>query len=78
MEGDRCEYCEGIILERVLEREVFKHRAGFVVLENARVGVCDRCGHRYYGAHLLHQVHALATGEMAAERRISVPVARAR
>lgn len=77
MEGDRCEYCDGTIRERVLEREVFKHRAGFVILENARVGVCDRCGHRYYGAALLRQVHALATGEVPPERQISVPVARA-
>ena len=77
MEGDRCEYCDGTIRERVLEREAFKHHAGFVILEHARVGVCDRCGHRYYGAALLRQVRALATGEVRAEREISVPVAQA-
>lgn len=77
MEGDGCEYCDAVNRERVLEREVFKHRGGFVILENSRIGVCDRCGHRYYSAALLRQVRALATGEVPAEREITVPVARA-
>ena len=55
MYGYKCEYCDGLVGERVVEREVLKHKDGFVVLENVPVGVCNKCGHRYYHASLLHE-----------------------
>ena len=41
MYGYKCEYCDGIVRQRVVEHEAFKHRAGFVILENVPIGVCD-------------------------------------
>jgi len=76
--GYRCEYCEGTVRPKRVEREAFKHKGGFVILENVVIGACDKCGNRYYSADTLKRVHAIATGRMPAERTEQVPVARAR
>jgi YgiT-type zinc finger domain-containing protein len=75
MYGYKCEYCEGIVRERIVERESFKHRDGFVILENVPVGVCDKCGYRYYHSTLLHRVDEIATKKKAPARMEMVPVA---
>ncbi len=75
--GYGCEYCDGTVRDRRVEREAFKHSTGFVILENVVIGVCDRCGNRYYSADTLKQVHSLATGKSPAEHTEPVPVARA-
>jgi YgiT-type zinc finger domain-containing protein len=58
-----------------LEREAFKHKSGFIILENVTVGVCDECGNRYYSAKVLHAVHEIASGARRPKRMESVPVA---
>lgn len=73
--GYRCEYCEGTVREKRVEREAFKHKAGFVILEDVVIGVCDKCGNRYYSADTLKRVDGIASGEITAERTETVPVA---
>jgi YgiT-type zinc finger domain-containing protein len=73
--GYRCEYCEGVVRERRVEREAFKHKTGFVILEGVVIGVCDKCGNRYYSAETLKRVEAIATGKILPERTEQVPVA---
>jgi YgiT-type zinc finger domain-containing protein len=75
MYGYRCEYCDGTVEERVIDREAFKHHDGFVILENVPVGVCNKCGYRYYHASLLHRVEEIAAKERPPERMELVPVA---
>ena len=75
--GYRCEYCGGIVRPKQVEREAFKHKNGFVILEDIVVGVCDRCGSRYYAATTLRRVHDIASGRATFERTEQVPVARA-
>lgn len=75
MYGYRCEYCEGNVQPRQVEREAFKHKNGFVILEKIIVGVCDVCGNRYYSADILHTVHEIATGKQKPERTEQSPVA---
>lgn len=75
MYGYRCEYCEGTVKPGKVEREAFKHKNGFVILENITIGVCDSCGNRYYHADILHTVHEIATGKRLAERTEPIPVA---
>lgn len=70
-----CPYCDGIVKPRMIEREVFKHKNGFVILENIVIGVCEACGNRYYTADILHTVHDIATGKRAPVRTEAVPVA---
>ena len=74
MYGYRCEYCQGTVQPRTVKHEAFKHRDGFVILENVTIGVCDNCGNRYYSADILYMVHQVATGEKAPERTEQIPV----
>lgn len=74
MYGYKCEYCDGTVREKIVKREAFKHKDGFVILENVPIGVCDRCGTRYYHASLLHRVADVAAGRVVAHSE-SVPVA---
>ena len=75
--GYRCEYCEGTVQEKRVGREAFKHRAGFVILEDVPIGVCDTCANRYYSAEILKHVQAVATGKILPERTEPVPVSQA-
>jgi YgiT-type zinc finger domain-containing protein len=71
----RCEYCEGTVRAKKVKREAFKHKKGFVILEDVIIGVCDICGSRYYSAEIIHTVHAIATGMKPFERTEKIPVA---
>jgi len=75
MYGYKCQYCSGTIREKHVAMESFKHKKGFILLEDLTVGVCDTCGNRYYSADILHAVHDLATGKRAPERTAEIPVA---
>ncbi len=75
MYGYKCEYCRGTVQAKQLEREAFKHKSGFVILEHVTIGVCDTCGSRYYHADVLHAVNDVATGLRASGRTMNVPVA---
>lgn len=70
----KCEYCGGLVAERRLKREAFKHKDGFVIIENVPVGVCDKCGYRYYHASVLHQVQEIADNKKLGTRFAKVPV----
>ena len=75
MYGYQCACCSGTVRPKLVEREAFKHKLGFVILENVTIGVCDQCGNRYYDAEILHTVHAIATGKRQPEKLLSIPVA---
>lgn len=70
-----CEYCNGIVRKRLVKKEIFKHNNGFVMLENVPVGICDKCGYRYYHSTILRRVSEIAEGKRAAERTEPIPVA---
>lgn len=69
-----CEYCEGLVQPRLIKREAFKHRDGFVILEDVTIGVCNNCGNRYYSSDILHTVHEVATGQKFPEKIEQIPV----
>jgi len=74
MYGYQCECCAGTVRPKTVEREAFKHKNGFIILENVTIGVCDLCGNRYYTADILHVVHEIATGVKSPEGTEAVPV----
>jgi YgiT-type zinc finger domain-containing protein len=76
--GFGCEYCQGTVRPKKVKREAFKHKKGFIILEDVVIGVCDECGNRYYSADLVHAVHEIATGSKPHERTEQVPVAHLR
>lgn len=69
-----CEHCEGTVRPKKVDREAFKHKKGFIILEGITVGVCDACGTRYYTAEILHAVHEIATGAKPFDRIEKIPV----
>ena len=72
-EGERCEYCNGVIRERMadLSRKV---KSGYVVIENVPTGVCMECGTRYYAANVLKTIEETIAGRRKAKREVQVPV----
>jgi YgiT-type zinc finger domain-containing protein len=72
--GYTCEHCEGTVRPKQVEREAFKYKEGFIILEGITVGVCDNCGMRYYSADILHAVHDIGTGAKPFERIEQIPV----
>lgn len=72
----QCEHCDGRVRERRVEREALRHKGGFVILEDVPIGVCDKCGARYFNASILRRVAEIGRGTAAAQRKVEVPVAR--
>lgn len=75
MYGYKCEYCEGTVKKCVVERESFKHKSGFIILEDVPIGICDRCGYRYYHSTILQRIEEIAFGKEIPERMENIPVA---
>ena len=75
--GCPCEYCDGTVRPKHVQQEAFKHKNGFVILEDVVIGVCDRCGSRYFSAETVRRVHEIAGGQRQPDRTEQVPVARA-
>ena len=71
----QCEWCEGTVKKNTVPREVFRHARGFVMLVDVEVGVCARCGRKYYDAKVLRRVEEIALHRDKAERTESIPVA---
>ena len=71
-----CGHCDGTVREKLVERQAFKHRLGFVILEQVPIGVCDGCGTRYYHLSILRRVHDVATGGVTPDGTAHVPFAR--
>lgn len=74
MYGYTCEYCDGVVKEKLVKKEVFKHKTGFIMLENVPVGVCNKCGYRYYHSTILQRVEEIANGKRLPERTEIIPV----
>ena len=69
-----CEHCDGTVRERRIEREAFRHKGSFVILENVPIGICDKCGTRYFDASVLRRVAQIGRGINPPQRTIEVPV----
>jgi len=71
-EGEKCEYCHGPIVERIIElpRKIGKK---YVLIKDVPVGVCKGCGAHYYTANMLKTIEANIKRRKA-EKEISMPV----
>ena len=69
-----CEHCEGTVRERRVQREAFRHKDGFVILEDVPVGICDKCGARYFHATVLRRVAEIGRGTTPPVRTVQVPL----
>ena len=72
--GYPCEYCEGIVSPKQVEREAFKHKKGFIILEDVVIGCAVNVG-SVLRAEILHAVNDIANGTKPFERIEKIPVA---
>ena len=70
---DACEYCKGPIKIRKIRVDHW-WKGKLIVIKNVPVGVCARCGERYYEAKVLRQLDRIAQGKVGSLRHIKVPV----
>jgi len=72
-DGERCEYCHGVIKEK--RADLSRRLKGkYVVIENVPTGVCSECGTRYYSANVLKNIEEIISGRQKAKREVQVPV----
>ena len=72
-EGERCEYCNGPIREKLTELPR-KFRRRYALIEHVPTGVCTECGTRYYTAAVLKSIEETLRGRRKPRREIHVPV----
>lgn len=56
-ESERCEYCNGPIVERIVEL-TRKVGGEYILVKNVPAGVCKECGMHYYTANVLKSIEA--------------------
>jgi len=71
-----CEHCDGTVKGRLVDREAIRHKGSFVILEDVPIGVCDRCGARYFDASVLRRVAEIGRGTAPPVRTLEVPLDR--
>jgi YgiT-type zinc finger domain-containing protein len=76
MYGFACEHCGGTVGQRQVDREALRHKGNFVILEDVPIGICERCGARYFDASVLRRVAEIGRGTTPSQRTIEVPVGR--
>jgi YgiT-type zinc finger domain-containing protein len=76
MYGFACEHCDGVVHERRVAREALRHKQSFVILEDVPIGVCDKCGTRYFDAKILRRVAEIGRGQAPTQRTLEVPIDR--
>ena len=71
-----CEHCGGHVQTRHVEREALRHKGTFVILEDVPIGVCDKCGGRYFDASVVRRVAEIGRGLEPSDGTVEVPVGR--
>jgi len=71
-----CEHCDGVVRERREKREALRHKQSFVILEDVPIGVCEKCGARYFDASILRRVAEIGRGKIPTQRTMEIPVDR--
>jgi YgiT-type zinc finger domain-containing protein len=69
-----CEHCGGLVQTRRVEQEALRHQGSFVILEDVPIGVCGKCGARYFDASVVRRVAEIGRGVAPTQRTMQVPV----
>ncbi|MFQ5963683.1 MAG: YgiT-type zinc finger protein [Candidatus Scalinduaceae bacterium] len=72
-ENEYYEYCSGPIVEKKvdLQRKVGKK---YVLIKKVPVGVCKKCGTRYYAANVLKTIESTVSSRRKPEKEIHMAV----
>jgi YgiT-type zinc finger domain-containing protein len=69
-----CEHCGGPVQTRRVEQEALRHKGSFVILEDVPIGVCGKCGARYFDASVVRRVAEIGRGVAPTQRTMQFPV----
>jgi len=69
---DRCEICNGTVRGKHVTVDL-RRGDRLYVFYNVPVGVCAKCGERYYRGPILERLDELAAHGMNGGKRLSVP-----
>jgi YgiT-type zinc finger domain-containing protein len=72
MKYDKCEYCGGTVRERNVTVDLRRGDRLFV-FENVPVGVCTKCGERYYPGRVLEALDEIAQHGLKGAKTQQVP-----
>ena len=69
---DACDYCGGRVLEKRVTVDL-RLKGKLYVFENVPVGVCRKCGERYYRGPVLERLEELASHQNLFKEKIQEP-----
>ena len=72
MKFDSCEYCGAPVRSRRVTVDL-RRGTRLYVFHNVPVGVCSKCGERYYPGRVLEQLDEVAQHGLEGAKTISVP-----
>jgi YgiT-type zinc finger domain-containing protein len=72
MKFDACESCRGNVRERKVTVDLRRGKRLFVFY-HVPIGVCTRCGERYYPGPVLERLNEVAQHGMSGAKKLSVP-----
>lgn len=72
MKFDRCEYCGGVVRARKVTVDL-RQAERLCIFRNVPVGVCSKCGERYYPGPVLEQLDQIARHGLDNAKTIRVP-----
>lgn len=72
-DDEQCEYCNGTIVEKKID---IPRRIGskYVLITNVPVGICRKCGIKYYTANVLKTIESTIHGRKKADKEVSMAV----
>lgn len=72
-DGEQCEYCNGSIVEKIID---LPRKVGdkYVLIKNVPVGVCKKCGTKYFTANVLKTIKSSVCGRRKIESKIPMAV----
>ncbi len=70
---EQCEYCNGPIVEKIMDLPR-KAGEGYILIKNVPVGVCKKCGTKYYAANVLKTIESSVCGRRKAVNEIPMAV----
>jgi YgiT-type zinc finger domain-containing protein len=72
MKFDKCERCGGVVWPRKVTVDL-RRGDRLCVFKNVPVGVCGKCGERYFPGRVLEQLDEIAEHGLADAKTIRVP-----
>ena len=72
MKFDACEYCNGTVRTRRITVDL-RRGSSLFVFNNFPVGVCSKCGERYYPGTVLERLDEIAEHGLEGAKTLRVP-----